>query len=80
MINVFKTSKTVSPGIDEFLSMIDLNPDLQTVRAHKQRFGYMVNDSLCAASTYCNLERNENLNYLQVIKRIIGWINKPLAN
>jgi len=22
----------------------------------------------------------ENINYLQAIKRIIGWINKPLAN
>ncbi len=26
------------------------------------------------------METAENLNYLQVIKRIIGWINKPLAN
>ncbi|MCK5907996.1 MAG: hypothetical protein KAG37_10410 [Flavobacteriales bacterium] len=26
------------------------------------------------------MESAENLNYLQVIKRIIGWINKPLAN
>jgi len=92
--------------VDEFLSMIDKNPDLQAVRVHKQRFGYMVNDTLCEVGnvlingakvvtinsestelddikktiTDCNLEGNENLNYLQVIKRIIGWINKPLAN
>ncbi|MFQ6607184.1 MAG: hypothetical protein ACE5EE_01460 [Fidelibacterota bacterium] len=26
------------------------------------------------------LEHVENINYLQAIKRIIGWINKPLAN
>jgi len=92
--------------LDEFLAMIDANPDLQAVRVHKQRFGYMVNDTLCEVGnvlingakvvtinsestelddikktiTDCNLEGNENLNYLQVIKRIIGWINKPLAN
>ena len=30
--------------------------------------------------TDCELEGCENINYLQVIKRIIGWINKPLAN
>ncbi len=28
----------------------------------------------------CKLEGFENLNYLQAIKRVIGWINKPLAN
>ena len=92
--------------VDEFLAMIDANADLQAVRVHKQRFGYMVNDTLCEVGnvlingakvvtinsestelddikktiTDCNLEGNENLNYLQVIKRIIGWINKPLAN
>ncbi|NOR88262.1 MAG: hypothetical protein GQ527_11690 [Bacteroidales bacterium] len=26
------------------------------------------------------LEGIENINYLQMIKRVIGWINKPLAN
>ncbi|OYT16114.1 MAG: hypothetical protein B7C24_09495 [Bacteroidetes bacterium 4572_77] len=26
------------------------------------------------------LENVENINYLQMIKRVIGWINKPLAN
>jgi len=26
------------------------------------------------------LEGVENINYLQMIKRVIGWINKPLAN
>ena len=92
--------------VDEFLAMIDENVDLQAVRVHKQRFGYMVNDTLCEVGnvlingakvvtinsesteledikktiTDCHLEGNENLNYLQVIKRIIGWINKPLAN
>ena len=93
-------------NVDEFLAMIDENVDLQAVRVHKQRFGYMVNDTLCEVGNVlingakvvtinsesteledikktisdCHLEGNENLNYLQVIKRIIGWINKPLAN
>ena len=26
------------------------------------------------------LEGVENINYLQAIKRIVGWIDKPLAN
>ena len=27
--------------------MIDKHPDLQGVNVHKQRFGYMVNNTLC---------------------------------
>jgi hypothetical protein len=26
------------------------------------------------------MDKFENINYLQAIKRVIGWINKPLAN
>ena len=92
--------------LEEFLAMIDAHQDLQGVKVHKQRFGYMVNDTICEIGNVlingakvvtinsestelddikktivdCKLEGNENLNYLQVIKRIIGWINKPLAN
>jgi hypothetical protein len=92
--------------LEEFLEMIENHPDLQGVKVHKQRFGYMVNDTICETGNVlingarvvtinsesteledikktiidCKLEGNENLNYLQVIKRIIGWINKPLAN
>ncbi len=92
--------------MDEFLAMIDANPALQAVKVHKQRFGYMVNDTLCEVGNVlvngakvvtinsestelddikktisdCGLEGYENINYLQVIKRIIGWTNKPLAN
>ena len=92
--------------MDEFLAMIDANPNLQAVTVHKQRFGYMVNNTLCEVGNVlvngakvvtinsestelddikktivdCELEGCENINYLQVIKRIIGWINKPLAN
>lgn len=90
----------------EFLDMIEENPDLQAVRVHKERFGYMVNDTICeVANVIINgakvvsinsesteienilktledvkLNHFENINYLQVIKRVIGMINKPLAN
>ena len=94
--------------LEEFLAMIDANDNLIGVRVHKQRFGYMVNDTICEfgnvlinGAKVCTInsesteledikktmkdvgngmETAENLNYLQVIKRIIGWINKPLAN
>lgn len=92
--------------LEEFLAMIDAHDDLQGVKVHKQRFGYMVNDTICETGNVlingakvvtinsesteledikktmadCKLDGFENLNYLQVIKRIIGWINKPLAN
>lgn len=111
--DVFPAFKTDMPeltkdeySMSEFLEMIDVNPDLQAVRVHKERFGYMVNDTICEVATVlingakvvtinsesteiediiktledvklCNFE---NINYLQVIKRIIGMINKPLAN
>ncbi len=93
-------------SMSEFLEMIEKNPDLQTVSVHKERFGYMVNDTICeVANVLINgakvvtinsestkvediiktlddvkLNNIENINYLQVIKRIIGMINKPLAN
>ena len=92
--------------LDEFLEIIKNHPDLQAVRVKKQRFGYMVNDTICevanvlingAKVTTLNsesteiedikktlkdveLEGFENINYLQAIKRVIGMIDKPLAN
>jgi len=27
--------------------MVESSPDLQAVRVHKQRYGYMVNDTIC---------------------------------
>ena len=91
---------------DEFMAIIDSHPDLQGVRVYKQRFGYMVNNTLCEVGNVlineakivtnnyesieiedikktiavCKLEGIEYINYLQAIKRVIGWINKPLAN
>ena len=32
---------------EEFLAMIDAHADLQGVKVHKQRFGYMVNNTIC---------------------------------
>ena len=93
-------------SISEFLEMIKTNPDLKAVSVHKERFGYMVNDTICEVvnvlingakvvsinsesteiediiKTMNDVKLNnfENINYLQVIKRVIGMINKPLAN
>ena len=91
---------------DEFIHMINEHSDLQAVRVHKQRFAYMVNNTICETGnvfingakvvtinsestdvedikktiTDIGLEGVENINYLQAIKRVIGMINKPLAN
>lgn len=91
---------------DEFMHLIYTHPDLAAVRVHKQRFGYMVNDTICEYAVVLingakivtvssestevenilrtisdlKLEGVENINYLQAIKRVIGMINKPLAN
>lgn len=93
-------------SFDEFMQMIYNHPDLAAVKVHKQRFGYMVNNTICeygevlinsarvvtinSESTEVEdikktvkdigLEGVENINYLQAIKRVIGMINKPLAN
>ena len=92
--------------LEEFLQMITDNPNLQAVKVHKHRFGYMVNNTICeVANVLINgakvvtinsestevedikktledtgLQGVENINYLQVIKRVIGMIDKPLAN
>lgn len=91
---------------EEFIQMIKNHPDLAAVKVHKQRLGYMVNNTICefgevlingarivtinSESTEVNdikktikdvgLEGVENINYLQAIKRVIGMIDKPLAN
>ena len=93
-------------SFEEFIGMIRKHPDLQAVRIKKQRFGYMVNNTICeVANVWINgakvvtvnsestevadilktvhdiqLEGVENINYLQAIKRVIGMIDKPLAN
>lgn len=110
---VFPAFKVVMPGLtkdsysyDEFMKMIDQHPDLQAVRVHKQRSGYVVNETICETGIVLingakvhtinlestdieemkktikevGLEGVENINYLQVIKRVIGMIDKPLAN
>lgn len=93
-------------SFNEFMDIINTHPDLAAVKVHKQRFGYMVNNTICecgevlingarvmtinSESTEVDdikktvknigLEGVENINYLQAIKRVIGMINKPLAN
>ncbi|MCK5845839.1 MAG: hypothetical protein KAG84_00250 [Bacteroidales bacterium] len=92
--------------MEEFLEMVDAHADLQAVRVHKERYGYMVNNTICeVADVLINgahivsvnsestevedikktmvdlgVENDENINYLQAIKRIIGWSKKTLAN
>jgi len=92
--------------LEDFLTMVDAHPDLQAVKVHKERFAYMVNDTICETGNVLingakvvtinsesteiedikktlkdvGLEGIENINYLQAIKRVIGFINKPLAN
>lgn len=36
---------------DEFIYLVDQHPDLQAVRVHKLRFGYMVNNTICETGT-----------------------------
>ncbi len=93
-------------ALETFMDLVQAHPELQAVRVHKQRFGYMVNDTICeyghvlingarvatinSESTEradilrtladVGLEGVENINYLQAIKRVIGMIDKPLAN
>jgi len=110
---VFPAFQVAMPGFkkdvysyEEFIEMIRQHPDLQAVKVHKERYGYMVNNTICEFGyVYINgavvvtinsestevedikktikdvgLEGVENINYLQAIKRVIGWIDKPLAN
>ncbi|MEN8223981.1 MAG: hypothetical protein ABFS05_01365 [Bacteroidota bacterium] len=92
--------------LDEFLSMVKNHPDLLAVTVEKERFGYMINDTICEyAHVWINgamvvtvnsesteiddikktikdlgLEGDENINYLQASKRVVGMIDKKLAN
>jgi hypothetical protein len=91
---------------EEFIRMVRDHADLAAVKVHKQRFGYMVNNTICeygvvlingaklvtinSESTETEdilktirdlgVEGVENINYLQAIKRVIGMMDKPLAN
>ncbi|MBC8320342.1 MAG: hypothetical protein H8E34_06450 [Bacteroidetes bacterium] len=92
--------------LDEFMEMIKANPNLQAITVEKERFGYMINDTICEyANVWINgamvvsvnsesteiddikktitdlgLDGVENINYLQASKRIVGMIDKKLAN
>ncbi len=91
---------------EEFIHLINQHVDLQTVKVHKQRLAYRVNNTLCEVAyvlfngaqvvtlssesteiedikktlAELGLDGVENINYLQAIKRVIGMIDKPLAN
>lgn len=64
---------------DEFIDMIEKHPDLQAVRVHKLRYGYMVNDTICETGTVLingakvvtiNSESTEVADILKTIKEI----------
>jgi len=95
-----------SYSLDEFLVMVRANSLLKAVRVEKQRFGYMVNDTICeVGNVWINgaklvtinsestvladilktmkdvgIDKFENINYLQAVKRVIGMIDKPFVN
>lgn len=49
--------------LDEFLSMVRENKSLQAVTVEKQRFGYMVNDTICeVANVWINGARVSTIN------------------
>ena len=110
---VFPAFKVEMPNLtkdvytyEEFMGIIKKHPDLQAVRVNKERYGNMVNNTICeyglvwingalvvtinSESTDIEdikktikdvgLEGVENINYLQAIKRVVGMIDKPLAN
>lgn len=111
--SVFPAFQVNAPELEQesydyagFLALIKGHPQLQAVTVKKQRFGYMVNNTICefgvvlingARVVTINSESTEvddirktmgdlrvteveNINYLQAIKRVIGMIDKPLAN
>jgi len=110
LIPALQVELDLPPGeqftLEALLDLVKEHPDLQAVSVEKQRFGYMVHDTICefgsvvingtpvatinAESTErdavhrtladLGLEGVENINYLQAIKRVIGMIDKPLAN
>lgn len=92
--------------LDEFLTIVKTHPELKAVTIEKERFGYMVNNTICEfARVWINgtmiftissestdvddvkktiedlgLNGMENINYMQAIKRVIGMVDKKLAN
>lgn len=105
MVDMPKLEKDVYT-LEEFMDMVKANPNLQAITVEKERFGYMVNDTICEyANVWINgamvvtvnsestelddikktitdlgLDGIENINYLQASKRVVGMIDKKLAN
>lgn len=92
--------------LEEFLEIVERQSELLAVSVNKERFGYIVNDTICETANVeidgtkvatisiesteiqdihqtmkdVGLEGFENINYLEAIKRTIGWIDKSLGN
>lgn len=95
-----------SYDLKSLLRIIQIHPDLMAVHVHKQRFGFMVNNTICeyahvlingasvvtvstesedtraVIKTIKDLQLHglENINYLQALKRVTGFIDMPLMN
>ncbi|WP_394130794.1 hypothetical protein [Shewanella maritima] len=66
-------------SFDAFIALIDAHPDLQAVNIHKERYGYMVNNTICevanvlvngAKITSINSESTELEDIQQTIKDV----------
>jgi hypothetical protein len=63
--------------LEEFLGMVNNHPDLQAVSVEKERYGYMVNDTICEyAVVYINgasiVTVNSESTEVEDIKRTIS--------
>jgi hypothetical protein len=66
--------------LEEFLDIVKAQPDLQAVRVEKERFGYMVNDTICeVANVYINgaavVTVNSESTEIEDIKKTIKDLN-----
>lgn len=69
-------------SISEFLKMIEENPDVRAVRVHKERFGYMVNDTICeVANVLINDAKVVTINSESTeIKNVLKTLNDVKLN
>lgn len=69
-------------SISEFLEMIEENPDVRAVRVHKERFGYMVNDTICeVANVLINDAKVVTINSESTdIKNVLKTLNDVKLN
>lgn len=69
-------------SMSEFLELIKVNPDLQGVKVNKERFGYMVNDTICEiANVEINGTKVVSINSESTeIKKVLKTLNDVKLN